>query len=83
MTTNVIPITDFRKEAKDVLNKIKESPIVLTQRSRPVAVVIEYEAYREKEKHMEDLELLLDDYLLSRAIESAKEFVTMEELFAE
>ncbi len=83
MTVNVIPITDFRKQSKDVLAKVREGPVVLTQRSRPAAVLVEYETYRQREERLEELELMMDDIILSRAIESAEEFVSLEELFAD
>ena len=81
MTSMVIPITDFRKEAKNAINALKESAIVLTQRSRPVAVVVGYDQYLSEQKRIQDLEVAIDDYLLSRAIDSATDFVSLDDLF--
>ena len=81
MTSMVIPITDFRKEAKNVLIALKETAIVLTQRSRPVAVLVEYEQYVAEQKRIQELELALDHYLLSSAIDSATDFVSLDDLF--
>ena len=83
MTINVIPVTDFRKQAKDILGKIREMPVVLTQRSYPVAMVVDYETYQEREERLEKLELALDDLILARAIQSAEEFVSLDGLLAE
>jgi prevent-host-death family protein len=83
MTTFVMPVTDFRKEAKAVLEKLQETAVILTQRSRPVAVLVDYTNYREQQKRLEELELLLDDYALNQAIDTATEFVTLDDLFAE
>lgn len=83
MTSFVMPVTDFRKEAKAVLEKLQETAVILTQRSRPVAVLVDYTNYREQQKRLEELELLLDDYALNQAIDTATEFVTLDDLFAE
>ena len=82
MTSHVVPVTDFRKEAKRFLHRIEETPLVLTQRSRPVAVLVDYEAYRRQEQRLEELELMLDDTLLAHAVETAEEYLSPEELFA-
>ncbi len=83
VTVSVIPVTDFRNSAKDVLEKVKEGPIVLTQRSRPVAIVVDYETYREQEERLQALELALDDLRLLLAKESAEQFISANELFAD
>lgn len=83
MTSFILPVTDFRKEAKTALEKLHLASIILTQRSRPVAVLVDYNRYREQERRLEELELLLDDYTLNQAIDTATEFVTLDDLFAE
>jgi prevent-host-death family protein len=83
MAVNVIPITDFRKRARDILAKLKNDPVVLTQRSRPTAVLVDYETYNEREQRLEELEQALDSLMLSRAIDTAEEFVSIDELFAD
>ena len=81
MTSMVIPITDFRKEAKNAISALKDTAIVLTQRSRPVAVLVGYDQYLLEQKRVQDLEVALDDYLLSSAIDSATDFVSLDDLF--
>ena len=43
--TPVSPFSDLRTKPKQVLAKLKESPVVLTLRGRPTAVLVDYEAY--------------------------------------
>lgn len=83
MTVNIIPITDFRNRAKEILAKLEEMPVILTQRSRPTAVLVDYAIYNEREERLTKLELMVDELVLSRAIESATEFISLEELFAD
>ncbi len=80
---NVIPVTDFRNSAKEILEQVKKAPIILTQRSRPAAVIIDYETYRRLEKRLEQLELAYDDLLLAHAMETSEGFVSAEELFTD
>ncbi len=44
---NIRPISDFRKDSAAMLKKLKENhhPIVLTQRGRSVAVIIDVDTY--------------------------------------
>ena|SRR4030067_3270586 len=80
-TVQIVAVTDFRKNAKEVLDQAKEAPVILTQRSRPAAVVIDYEAYQAQAKLLEELELKLDDILLAQARQSSEGVVPLEELF--
>ena len=56
----IIPISDLRQGAADVLRKVKESdePLVITQRGRAAAVMLSVDAYEQAEKER-DLLLLL------------------------
>lgn len=83
MSSYILPVTDFRKETKAALSKLQETPIILTQRSHPVAVLVDYSSYNAQLKRIEELELLLDDNALNQAIDTATEFVTVDELFAD
>lgn len=59
---DIIPLTDLRKETKSVLKRLQDSgqPIVITQRGRATAVMLDIEAY---ERLIEKQEIL---YLLAR-----------------
>ena len=83
MSPYILPVTDFRKEAKAVLSKLRDTSVILTQRSHPVAVLVDYSDYHAQMKRLEELELLLDDYALNQAIDTATEFVTLDDLFAD
>ena len=56
----IIPISDLRQGAADVLRKVRESdePLVITQRGRAAAVMLSVDAYEQAEKER-DLLLLL------------------------
>lgn len=83
MSSYILPVTDFRKETKAVLGKLQDTSVILTQRSRPVAVLVDYSDYSAQMKRLEELELLLDDYALNQAIDTATGFVTIDDLFAD
>jgi prevent-host-death family protein len=80
-TVQIVAVTDFRNKTKEVLDKAKEAPVILTQRSRPAAVVVDYDTYQAQIKLLEELELKLDDLLLAHAIQSSKELAPLEDLF--
>ena len=47
MSTNIIPISDLRRKAGQVIKALHESneAIYITQHGRPVAVLVDYEKY--------------------------------------
>ena len=80
-TVQIVAVTDFRNKAKEVLEQARQAPVILTQRSRPAAVVVDYDTYQAQMKLLEELELKLDDLLLAHAIQSSKGLVSLDELF--
>jgi prevent-host-death family protein len=58
--SNIIPISDLRKDAAKVLKLIRNSkePLVITQRGRAAAVMLSVEAYERSERDRELLRLL-------------------------
>lgn len=62
-------------------------PIIITQRSRPQAVLVEYEHYmsstNEVARRLEALEDARGALLLDRAMATATEFVTLDEALAD
>jgi len=56
----IIPISDLRQDAANVLRRIKGSmqPTVITQRGRPAAIMLSVEAYEQGEHDRQLLMLL-------------------------
>ena len=82
-SAQVVAVTDFRNKTKEVLEQVKETPVILTQRSHPAAVVVDYDAYQKQVKRLEELELILDDMLLAQVIHSSQELAPLDDLFAD
>ena len=76
----VRPISDLRRMSKEVLRQLKEHPIVLTLRGRPLAVLVDYEAYNQIVERQEALEAARDAFLLQRAQETASGYLPFETL---
>ena len=57
---NVVPISDLRQDASNILKKLSKSkdPLIITQRGRASAVMISVDAYEESEHEKELLRLL-------------------------
>lgn len=57
MTTNIVPISDLRREAGKVVNKLREggAAVYITMHGRPAAVLVDYDQY---EALLEELETL-------------------------
>ncbi|MCM2284174.1 MAG: type II toxin-antitoxin system Phd/YefM family antitoxin [Desulfobacula sp.] len=58
--SNIIPISDLRQDASNLLKQLRKSkePLIITQRGRATAVMIGVDAY-EKSEHEKELLLLL------------------------
>ena len=56
----IIPVSDLRKGAAALLEKVRKSrePIVITQRGRAAAVLLSVEEYERRERDLEILRLL-------------------------
>jgi prevent-host-death family protein len=56
----IVPVTDLRKDAAAVLKKLQESeePLVITQRGRATAVLLNLDAYERSQHERELLRLL-------------------------
>ncbi len=57
---NIVPISDLRQDASNILKKLSKSkdPLIITQRGRASAVMISVDAYEESEHEKELLRLL-------------------------
>ncbi len=76
----VLPISDLRSKAKEVLQQVKKQPIVLTQRGRARAVLVDFDTYNQLVERQAVLERALDALLLQRARETAQEYLPLEAL---
>jgi len=76
----VLPISDLRYKAKEVLQQVKKQPIVLTQRGRARAVLVDFDTYNQLVERQAVLERALDALLLQRAQETAQEYLPLEAL---
>ena len=58
--SNIIPVSDLRQDAANILKKLRNSnePLIITQRGRATAVIIGVEAYEKSEHEKELLHLL-------------------------
>lgn len=57
MSTNIIPITDLRRQASQVVKSLREGSeaIYITQNGRPAAVLVDYEKYEALLAQIEEL----------------------------
>lgn len=57
----IVPVTDLRQGAADVLRKVRESrdPLVITQRGRAAAVLLSMDSYEKAERERELLLMLV------------------------
>jgi prevent-host-death family protein len=83
MLARIVPITEFRNRARELLASLGDRPIVLTQRGRPAAVVLRYEDYESREEYVSRMEMERDRQLFLEAKATETEFVPLEEAFAE
>jgi prevent-host-death family protein len=58
--TNIIPVSDLRQNAANILKKLNKNnePLIITQRGRAAAVMIGVEAYEKSEHEKELLRIL-------------------------
>ena len=61
LTEDVIPVTDFRANAAELLQKIKMTrrPLILTQHGRSAAVVEDMKEYEDRLERLELLEAIV------------------------
>jgi prevent-host-death family protein len=58
--SNIIPVSDLRQDAANILKKLKQNkePLIITQRGRATAVMIDVQTYEKSEHEKEILRLL-------------------------
>lgn len=57
MSTNIIPISDLRRDASQVVKTLREGgeAVYITQHGRPTAVLVDYEKYEALLAQLEEL----------------------------
>lgn len=76
----IVPASDLRNKLNEVLQRVREHPVVLTWRGRPRAVLVDYDAYSEMTRRQVALEEARDAFLLLRAKETATGYLPFEAL---
>lgn len=79
MTTKVIPKTELRDRIRQELAGLGDDSILITERGRPLAVVVSTDRWNELQGHIEDLEDALAT--LEHRLEPAKTTLA-EDVFA-
>jgi prevent-host-death family protein len=51
-----VTVTDLRRRAAEVISSLREGPVVVNQRGRPVAVILTAEAYEQMEQAVAEVE---------------------------
>ncbi len=64
----VIPISDLRYKAKEILSQAADRPVVITQRGRAAAVLVDFETYNQMARRLEILEELRDEAVMLAAM---------------
>lgn len=78
----ILPISDLRYKTKEILNQVGDEPVVLTQRGRATAVLINFDAYNEMVRRLQALEEIRDEAMMLLAQVNAQklEFVDIDAL---
>ena len=58
----LVPISELRLHQNEVLGRLKDKPIVLTQHSKAAAVLVSVEQWNEREEKLRNAELLIQHY---------------------
>jgi len=57
----VIPVSDLRYKAKEILAQVADQPVVITQRGRAAAVLVDFDAYNQMVRRLGILEEIRDE----------------------
>jgi prevent-host-death family protein len=52
--TEQVTVTDLRRRAAKVIGSLREDPVIVSRRGRPVAVILAVEAYEQMEQALAD-----------------------------
>ena len=51
-----VTVTDLQRRAAEVINSLREGPVIISQRGRPAAVIVTAEAYEQMEQAVAEVE---------------------------
>lgn len=51
-----VTVTDLQRRAAEIISSLREGPVVINQRGRPVAVILTAEAYEQMEQAVAEVE---------------------------
>ena len=81
---NIIAVTDWQRQAAQVLNAVQKSsePIIIAQRGRAAAVIISAKRYAQIEEDLAEFDDLELEYLVveGRRAKEAGDFLTLDEV---
>jgi len=80
--TILVGTTDLRTEMPKITKNIKIKKIILTKRGKPVAVIEDFEQYKEKEEFIDSFEDLVLGYLAKERDSKSKksDYLSEEEV---
>lgn len=77
--TTLLGITDLRTETREMLRALKHSRVILTERSVPRAVVLDYEDYQRTRDLIDMAEEGLDAITIEKRRRRGRKFLTHEQ----
>lgn len=72
----ILTVSDLRTRAREALADAQKQPLIITQRGRPRGVLLSYEAFQ----LLADAADAVDRMLIERALATATEFVSFDEM---
>ena len=80
----LLPISDLRQQQNEVLKRLQEAPVVLTQRGRAAAVMVNPAQWNALMEELEDLrDTLCGVEAMEEYLENTDDVITLEELKAD
>lgn len=80
----LVPISQLRQRQSEVLNRLSEGPVILTQHGQGAAVLVDVEQWNRMIEALEDLQDALDVALIQQEIaEGAEEVLDWDVVKAE
>jgi prevent-host-death family protein len=74
----ILTVSDLRTKVKEALAHAQKQPLIITQRGRPRGVLLSYETFQ----RLVDASDAVDRVLIERALATATEFVSFDEMLA-
>ncbi len=71
-----VPISDLRQRQNEILSKLSEEPVLLTQHGRAAAVLVDPEQWNRLLEEFEDMYLALEAIEIKARIDRGEEEIT-------